>query len=416
MKQLQLTIKALSPLAIGQKKPGSVSEALDYIPGSAIRGAIAAQILQQSGQHAADLTQNGGDFQALFLSERSAIFQNAYPAPKDSQNSAMVLPSTAISCKNYSGFESDRDSDKDKKPHGVFDTLIDRFCAECYNHPYDPHCPHETCQKDKGRVEPYSGFYSKQDKTYKSHSASKRLLARVGINRSRATAEEEILYTLEVLSEAQGKAKQPAIYRSSIWVEDNARADVLVQFINSHTFRLGGSTSRGMGKVEIQVTALKPQTTLPSRIQAFNEKLQQRWDMWKIFGKPQQEWRKERTYFTLDLQSDAILTEDWQRTTVISPAMLCQFAGLDDASLELHVAYTSYDYRSGWNAAWGLMKNVDLTTNKGGVYLFSTAQPKPWEKALERLEIRGIGERTAEGFGQIHVCNEFHLVFREKAV
>lgn len=41
MKEIQLTIKALSPLAVGRQKPGgSISEAQDYIPGSVIRGAI----------------------------------------------------------------------------------------------------------------------------------------------------------------------------------------------------------------------------------------------------------------------------------------------------------------------------------------------------------------------------------------
>jgi CRISPR-associated protein Csx10 len=89
---------------------------------------------------------------------------------------------------------------------------------------------------------------------------------------------------------------------------------------------------------------------------------------------------------------------------------------VDDSSLKLHVAYTSYDYRSGWNAAWGLMKDVELVTNKGAVYLFSTTQVEPWIQALEQLEMHGVGERTCEGFGQVQVCNEFHLVFREDAV
>lgn len=61
------------------------------------------------------------------------------------------------------------------------------------------------------------------------------------------------------------------------------------------------------------------------------------------------------------------------------------------------------------------MKDVDLVTNKGAVYLFSTTDLKPWISALTKLEITGIGERTIEGFGQVQVCNEFHQVFREQA-
>jgi CRISPR-associated protein Csx10 len=107
--------------------------------------------------------------------------------------------------------------------------------------------------------------------------------------------------------------------------------------------------------------------------------------------------------------------------------MLCQLAGLEeefsnldseekDNFLKLHVAYSSYDYRSGWNSAWGLMKDMELIINKGSVYLFSTSKPDIWFDQLGQLEEKGAGDRTCEGFGQVQVCNQFHLVFREEAV
>jgi CRISPR-associated protein Csx10 len=111
------------------------------------------------------------------------------------------------------------------------------------------------------------------------------------------------------------------------------------------------------------------------------------------------------------------LAENWQRTTVISENMLRQFAGLPmDTNLTLHDTHSSYDYRGGWNSAWGLMKDMELITNKGGVYLFSTTQIDQWRDKLQVLEEQGVGDRTCEGFGQIQVCNEFHTVFREVAV
>jgi len=408
MKQIKLTIKALSPLALGMKKPGSVSEVGDYIPGSAIRGAIASLMLQQSNQQNADFTQDKNDFKSLFLGEKAAIFRNAYPTSANSKTEVLVLPSTAVSSKTKPGFKPKG------KGNGVFDTLIDRFCAEGYDHPYDPNCP-----SDGGRVEPYGGFYTKVNGDFKSHSAAKRLLTRVGINRRRATSEEEILYSIEVLNEIQGKGNEPAVYLSSILVEDDAVADLLAEFISSHTFRLGGAASRGLGKVEIEAVPDKPETTVEFRIKKFNQVLKERWELWRIFGQPQEKLDqnvKNRIYFTLDLQSDAILVEEWQRTTVITPEMLRDFAGVGDLDLELHTVYSSYDYRSGWNAAWGLMKDVELITNKGAVYLFSTSAGEDWIPALQSLEFRGVGERIAEGFGQVQVCNEFHQVFREVAV
>lgn len=431
MRRIELTITAISPLAIGRQKPGgSVTEAESYIPGSVIRGAIAFQILQQANPENPDLSQNGCDFQSLFLGENPAIFQNAYPAiakvSKDRYEAVpdevQTLPTTAVSSKAESGFKPDG--------NGVFDTLIDRFCAEAYNHPYDPSCP-----KDAGRVEPYAGFYSKtNDNQYRSHSVSTRFLTRVGINRRRATAEEEILYSIEVLNESflkNSRAKikdwKPVVYRSAV-IANEELASKLLQFINENTFafRLGGSTSRGLSKVKIEAKEKRNLEEVKSRIGNFNEKLKERWSLWSVFGNPKENLLEGRTYFTLDLQADAIFTEQWKRTTVISPAMLCQFVSNEflqlydvetENFLQLHVAYSSYDYRSGWNSAWGLMKDVDLVTNKGAVYLFSTTKDKEngWIEALKELEVEGVGDRTSEGFGQIQVCNDFHLVFREDA-
>ncbi|AFY80155.1 type III-D CRISPR-associated RAMP protein Csx10 [Oscillatoria acuminata] len=408
MNKIELTITAESPLAIGVKKPGSVSEASDYIPGSVIRGAVASALLQQSGRENEDLSQEGGDFQTLFLGDRAAIFHNAYPGDRDTE--VLVIPTTAVSSKTKPGFKP--------KGNGVFDTLIDRFCAEQFDHPYDPNDPADN----EGRVEPYSKFFSEKEGEYKIHFVTKRLLTRVGINRRRATAQEQILYSIEVLNETQGKENEPTLYRSNIYVEDDALAQSLILFIKDHNFRLGGATSRGLGKVKmeavkIEATASQVKNNLNERVTKFNQQLRQRWQTWNnIFGTKNQQWQDKRTYFTLDLQSDAILTEDWRRTTVISPAMLRDFAGVEDPSLELCVAYSSYDYRSGWNSAWGRMKDIELITNKGGVYLFSTENPKLWEPALSKLEVSGVGDRTSEGFGQVLVCNPFHQVFRENAV
>ncbi|MBV6626160.1 MAG: CRISPR-associated RAMP protein Csx10 [Rivularia sp. (in: Bacteria)] len=423
MKQIKLEIKALSPLAISRQKPGgSVSECEDYIPGSVIRGAIASQILKQSGHQFCDLSKNGGDFQTLFLGDEPAIFQNGYPNVSKIedddfiiQEEVKVLPSTALSSKTKEGFIPDN--------NGVFDTLIDRFCADKYCYIYEPNCP-----SDGGRVDsPNITFYSVFNDEYYKLSSEKRLLTRVGINRRRATSEEEILYSIQVLEESQKKGQnpKPVSYISSIILQDNITEELssrLHQFIekNSLIFRLGGSSSRGLGKVKIESEIFDIQNhktkSSKDKIQSFTDKLYQRWKEWSVFGSPINELSENRHYFTLDLQSDAILTEKWRRTTVISPQMLKLFTGIDDKDLELEAVYSSYDYRSGWNSAWGLMKDVELVTNKGAVYLFSTTEIEKWYPALAELELKGVGEITCEGFGQIEVCNQFHLIMREDFV
>ena len=186
--------------------------------------------------------------------------------------------------------------------------------------------------------------------------------------------------------------------------------------MNANRLRFGGSASRGLGKVEIQAEVKDYQPDTDRRIDSFNTAFRDRWQKWdSIFGSPQKLLPEGHQFFTLNLQSDAILTEQWRRTIVISPAMLCAMAGVEDSDLQLHATYSSYDYRSGWNAAWGLMKDVELVTNKGAVYLFSTPSLEKWNPALKELEYSGVGERTPEGFGQVQVCSGFHQVFREEA-
>lgn len=426
MKRIELTITALSPLAIGRQKPGgSINEVEQYIPGSVLRGAIAKHILQRAGMELANLAANGGDFADLFLVDNPAIFQNAYPAVgkvgskhQIVNNTIKVLPATAVSSKAKPGFLP--------KGHGVFDTLIDSFCAEQFNHPYDPSSLKAFEKGVDPRVETYNSLYSKHDKHYYTHAATSRLLTRVGINRYRATSSDDILYSIEVLNEAfstGNESKNPTwdnyVYRSYINVSDDSLAKKLTNFINKNpeVFRLGGSVSRGLGKVKIHAQEISLADDISSRIDRFNQVLHKRWQDWsEAFGDRTSNLISERTFFTLNLHSDAILTEDWRRTTVILPAMLKEFAFVEDPSLKLHTAYSSYSYTSGWNSAWGLMKDVELVTNKGSVYLFSTQNRQLWENALSSLEWRGVGDRTCEGFGQVEVCNEFHQVFRENAV
>ena len=443
MKRIKLIIESLSPLAIGKEKPGgSISEVEKYIPGSVIRGAVAKQILScypELKTQNLDITPKNGennDFQKLFLDDSPAIFHNAYPAvakgtdgyEKIEDIPIKVLPATAVSSKANPGFIT-----YDK--HGVFDTLIDSFCAQQFNHPYDPSSLKALEEKIDPRVEAFSCFYSrKQEKNqeknkniyyiYRTHAVTSRLLTRTGINRRRATVAEDILYSIEVLNEQFQIKKDDGnnswenyIYSSDIIMYDNELSRKLTNFINNkqNIFRIGASKSRGLGKVKIKAQLDKPNNTVKQRIKDFNSKLQERFQNWsnvftKVTNNP---FENECKFFTINLHSEAVLIENWQRTTVISKSMLKQFTGIEDESLELHVAYSSYDYRSGWNSAWGLMKDVELVTNKGAVYLFSTEDIKSWYDALFKLELTGVGERNSEGFGQIEICNEFHLVFRE---
>lgn len=432
MTRIDLTITAKAPLAVGQRKPGgSVSEAADYIPGTVIRGAIAGKILQLRGDTALE---EGDDFHKLFLADNAAIFSNAYPAiaslGEDSYEPASavrVLPATALSSKTNEGF---------KPKGGAFDALLDSYCAREQGLFYEPN------DLEGDRVEPFKGFYSCEGDTYHSHSINKRLLTRVGINRQRATAQDQLLYSIEVMNETLGKQQpEPMVYRSSIWIsgqhdipdEDSGKSlsEHLQTFFEHHgsRFRFGGSASRGLGKVSLAAEMVKEETVsvdrgVKERVQDFNASLETRWKQWSVFGSGEQRL-KDCIFFSVDLQADAILAEQWRRTIVLSEAVLCDRLKELESSLKLclgklklEMAHSSYDHRSGWNAAWGLPKDVELVTAIGSIFLFSLekvqgAVPGGFYSALAQLEQQGIGDRTSEGFGQVRVCDEFHQIFRE---
>ena len=429
MYQIYLNIKALSPLAIGSQKPGnasSINETLDYIPGSVIRGALASWMIKLAGEP----PQPEDDFHRLFLDEGAAIFHNAYPAtleinnqiiPQEQITNIDVIPATALSSKNNPGFKGERNEG------GVFDTLIDRFCAEKFGYCYDPSSFNEGDDKESGeRVDVFSGFYCQFNDKYYKLTTNKRLLTRTGINRRRATSEESILYSIAVLNESSKKNDQekPVFFKGKILLNNEELANKLVAFINNYStvIRLGGATSRGLGKVEMTIQESQIKTDLETRVNNFNATLKKRWKDWQeLFDSSQSEIPRKEFYFTINLQSEAILSDNWLKTTVITEEMLLSMCNHQDNSLTLEAVYSSFDYISGWNSAWGLMKDVELVTNKGSVYLFSsnqvfTNQEKSWSEALKTLELTGVGEKTQEGFGQITVCSPFHSILWEKSV
>ncbi|MBE9063118.1 CRISPR-associated RAMP protein Csx10 [cf. Phormidesmis sp. LEGE 11477] len=418
MKQIELTITALSPLAIGQRKPGgSVSEALDYIPGTMIRGAIAKEILN----HATSEPEEGDSFHKLFLDENAAVFRNGYSAIVSlgsdryalSPDPVKVLPASALSMKTESGFITSDNAEKT----GVFDSLIDSYCAREQGHFYTPN------DVAGNLVDAFGGFYSKSEQGYVSHKVTKRLLTRVGINRKRATAQDEILYSIEVMNDSQGKRQKISTeYRASILLPDEQLADELHTFLQQRCtqLRLGGSASRGLGKIRLQSVepAAIPDSDIEKRIDRFNQQLQARWQLWSALGNGSNDRIDSRKFFTITLKSDAILSENWRRTIVISPAMLAPLLGLEADDIQSHIVYSSYDYRSGWNAAWGLPKDTELVTKMGSVMMFSVPVEKIEDcySSLAELEQVGVGSRCSEGYGQVEVCDEFHLVMRENAV
>lgn len=401
--ELSLQVTLESPTLTGGRKPsGQAVEALNYIRGGLIRGALAKELLS-------DLENNSPDteFHQIFTEDDACIFRNCTPASR-------LLPATAIGCKDFPGFQTPND---DKK-HGIFDSLIERVVSEKADVMYQPNCP-----KCGGRIEAQSGFYEVKNESHQEKRINTRLLTRVAINRQRKVAEDELLYHLNVIDPIIMKEKNndseepeeahPVVLHGSIRVPSNL-VDKVALTLEQNVKRLGGGSSRGLGQVNIAVENQKSPKPVNERIQEFNEKIETLWQTYASLPNTNI-GQCVGDYFTINLQSETILTADdgWQRNMVITARMLQEMAACE-TDVTFVRSFASYGYTGGWNAAWKLPKETELVTNMGSVFVFHTSNIEAWFPILQQLENTGIGKRREEGFGQILICDPFHLHTREK--
>jgi CRISPR-associated protein Csx10 len=399
MDRLKVTITARAPLCFSERRPdGQFRETARYVPGTALRAAVAARMLSEAEV-------NDEMFQRLFTSERRVVFANAYPA-------SHVLPATAMSCKAESGFSPDG--------HGVVDTLIGRLCFEALDPAGLLYLP--KCSYCGMRMERQMDFYRLDGDSFRAERITERLLTRVAINRRRATAEDDLLYSPIVISE--GWLDKDQIYHDTQFTTTlipPVAGDLLRHYLEG-VDHLGSGTSRGLGRVAIKVEqeSVNDEEELKSlreRREQFNAAVQEFWtQLQKLPGCAQPPHRPDAgTYFTVNLYADTVLKDcGWLSTAVLTERMLKDCCGVDDDTLQLLRAYSGSDYRGGWNVAWGLPKDVDVVVPMGSLFVFWTQQPDRWDKPLLHLERWGLGERTAEGFGQVQVCDAFHVRARRK--
>ncbi|NWJ97030.1 MAG: CRISPR-associated RAMP protein Csx10 [Chloroflexi bacterium] len=381
--ELILTLEALSPLSLSDRKPDSeFRRSQSFIPGRVLRGALAGY-LRSSGKAAL--------FEQLFSTPEGQLLNHfGHAMPTDEKfRAGYNAPTTARTCKH------------DTK-HGVFDTLIDllvyeeRLRSKGRNGPiYAPECP--NC---RGRLEALVRLLIEQgDGKYESISPPEgRMLTRVAINRRRAVAEDSLLYSPLVINEG-------AKFQARIKLQDSASASDLFDFLE-HTpeFHIGGGRSRGLGLVRVvslearAYDVEKSAREIQKRVEAFNKKLNEKLQVED----------KEKLYLTLGARSElALAGEVWQLETE-----------LKDLEASVVRNFVGITQRSGWNQAWGLMLDTQLLVTAGSVYVLSVSHrvsgQKDFYQKLADLEHNGLGEGQSIGYGTIAICEPFHYTYTQK--
>lgn len=407
-----VTITLQEPVCIAaQKGVGNVIPTLDYIPGSSVRGALAELWLQAKGQKAGDgsFTFNTkaerAKFEEIFLAD-GARFGNC------TKEQACIVPRTAASCKHNKGFG--------KQKHGVHNLLF-AGAAAALTPSYqtlNQSCP--VCGS-LGALDSFTGYYLPESGAMRAVTVQKRFVARTRISEYFDTAHHGALYTREALEAGQsfsGKLRLPS----------QADGDFFGNLLaaQSHTVHFGAAKSRSTGRAKLELLIWQDdgEEPLPQRFD----------DVQKFFA------ATPGCFWPLTALSDLIVRDDflrcksWLDRDDVQKAAQQNLAKLGAppgelertrqvlATFKLVRGWTATHQVSGWQAAWRLPKFDDLAIAAGSVFLFY--RPDPLEdapsaggkseraiflQAMQALEDWGLGERRSEGFGQLSICDHFHL-------
>jgi|GEM_PF-1375162 len=385
MIRLELTIEAEEPLILANKHAaGNIVHTLDYIAGSAVRGAFAARYISLKGL-------SGKDEFTQFFSSNEVRFGNLYPESEG--GFVLPLPISAKTCKGYKGFKND---DPSKEIHGVSDYLLQEMPESCF-----------FCNAP---LETYPCFYEFAPDNYnycKKVEVGKRFSVHSEIEDKTKRSNEGILYTLEHINEEE------TFVGNIIFSQESLYESFKNLFFSSGTeisFKIGQACSRGMGKVIVTNFSRSDSSlfaiskaTVEERVKAFNEG----------------NLANNEIKFSLTLFSDAIICDKFLRYLTTIPEWLVEGElNLPSGRIERINAFAAYKMLSGWNAAIGLPKENEIAINKGSSFLYTfmgrgEEDNRKLIQALEELENRGIGFRRNEGFGEIIVCDPVHLYLRE---
>lgn len=386
----ELSLRSLSPLVLrAERSRVQFTPGLDYIPASAVRGAIAAHYLQADGEDEV--------FRQMFVAGKVS-FPDLLPSTE--KEPGRLLPATARLCKRH-GWE-----------HGasLTDALLrlklaeDRESLEAFKDPAWEHCPERDCRDINKRDRVHHGYMTATLKPVEANKRKKRLLTGTAINRATGTAESGMLFSQEALVEDRLFKGVLRFYGDDATGLQARLEQVL--YVGSR-LRIGAARSRGLGLAEVQEWQDPwggPE--LESRIEAFNEALKRLAEHYK---KPVD----GAVYFAMTLESHLILRDRTGQavTSLSSRPDLSTLLGLNGVTLDRHVILPAVV--RGWNAQQGFPRADEPSLGRGSVLLFRI-DPGYEAGVYERLasiEHDGLGQRRGEGFGRVRVCDPFHYDF-----
>lgn len=387
--QYRLTARAETALHFSaQRALGQESETLNYVPGAAIRGAVASAYLAAHGS--VDPT-----FQRLL---DGCTFANMYPV-SDASSVSVPVPNSAVTCSRSPGFAADGG-------HGVSDTLLTleaaRLAGEANNDaPNQLNMRCARCAADGQRlpgspIVPWTGYVEWRGDEPQSVTPQRACALQRPSLAGRPAA--TLWRTLA--------AGQP--FTGELRCADSDLVGVFEQLLTMQDRRLwvGAGRSRGFGTLRFgNLDTVPIAGNLADRQSALMVRLTQACAE-RSAAIPDAAW-----YVSLTLQSAALARDAFGRwLATLDGDTLATLAGLPAGSVEVRQASATAIPIEGWNAALGLPKPDAVAIAEGSCWLLRLrgVEPEHALDAFSNLERAGFGDRRQEGFGVVRVCDPVH--------
>ena len=372
MKRYRSVVEVMSPVAISLRRAtGNSLETRTYIPGTALRGAL-AQAYQEGAGKTSD-----PEFEALFLQRKVRVGDQRPFGERP-------WPCSARECAD------------EKDGHSPVDLLLQKGAHQ----PMAPTCafpgqgPDDKCGAKR---RPLDGFYQATTRGFANVDLKRRRIAHTQIHPEFLRAMTGQFHTSTVLPEELR-------LEGFIWAEDEAAAYLEALVGEERVLYVGRGRSRGQGRVSVRLREETPEPAERStkRIRDFNYEAH---TIYPALG--------SKVLFSCSLLSGAILLNEWlMARSMVEPSDL----RCDSAGYRPMAAFLRTETLAGWNAGAGFPRSEVEMVAPGSCFLFGH-EMAGGERELEyarlagtlaEVEAQGIGERREEGFGEVAFCEPIH--------
>jgi CRISPR-associated protein Csx10 len=365
--RLRVVARADEPLLISEKaEAGNQFQTVEYIPGSALRGALAGRV---AARHDLDKVDSDAYRAFVRLFFRDGVqFPTLYPAHRVSNAiyPAVLAPLDLLSCELYPGFAATETA----AAHSAAG-----FALRDDLHP--------ACLRCNSDLKPLGGFLSLRSGPHRLE-INRLSEMHVHIHPGTHRAASGDLFGYDVLAPGQYFVGELTCADAAAWENLCALAG-LPEEGGRLTLRLGKACRRGYGKITLWIErqpdgAEHPWLQLPLA----------------------QRVTDPTAPLVLTLLTDAIVPDPWGRfQTSLDADWLSQALGV---KVRVKRAFCANRVVDSFNAQLGLPRWRDVALRAGsavGLEITEAIDLPELLKHLEKVEREGLGLRRSEGFGRV---------------